>query len=460
MYPSLAAASYAAANEGYMYGNQHNPNHNSSHSGQSQSTPWANQAAAYMAEAGMPFVDQNYSARPINSTSGFGQFSKSNTTSSASHRDLTEAGRRAADISGFENFGPGTIGGQRRSEDGHGYPHDGELHRSITPPVSETESDFYANELGSPNGIMSSSFTANLLPQGLLGSLEGDVTPMEDGDQDVFSSTLQEALEYDPPTEDKVVDHDSGSESASEEDVYRSPVAESKVENGHKRLGGGISRFLPSKSASPGAKPISPANLPMFHPPSGPRRWFSGTGSSDNVNSFNFIHPIGTASNDSLSNLGPGYDASPFAPSDSEKKALKWGPLSKYRWAGNRPATSIKDIEEPTGENEGEQLSPNRFHFGGDLFRAPSQPVARSSSINAGTTFGSNWLSARHTASHDKSGAVDNGNEQGNGNGHGHEVDQGKMELEEGEEEKAQDKKAAFRFFSLRKPSSSNWSSS
>lgn len=354
----MAAAYEAAAQEGYLYGHQ-----------QSHSKQWANQAAAYMAEAGMPYLDQSYTARPAH----------------ANNRN------KLADLSGFEDFGPGATHHPKGT---------------TTPPISDSDSDVYGRDPGSPNGGISSSFSANLLPQGLFKSLEGDQTPLgPETDEDPTRSTLEEALKFDPPNGNShahVDGHDSGSESSDEHDLWRSPTY---VDKESKRHSG--SRLIPPTTTPPGNTPSIPG-LPALL---GSRRWFSGTSSAENVNSFSFMQPTSSTSNDSL-NLAGGYETSPFAPSASEKKALaaKWGPLSKYRWAGaNRDVQSV--------------LSGS----------------TRSTSTDLGTP-ASGWLSSRF------------GN--ANGNHTAHEAEH-KLDLDvaeqSGEEDERQDKKP-FRFFPLRKP--------
>jgi len=368
----MAAAYEVAAQEGYLYGHQ-----------QSQSNQWANQAAAYMAEAGMPYLGQTYTARPAH----------------AKHQS------KLADLSGFEDFGPGTA--------------DHVVKDKTTPPASDSESDIYGHDPGSPNGGISRSFSANLLPQGLFKSLEGDQTPLgTDADEEpIASSTLEEALNFDPPSNHAHVDgHDSGSESSDEHDPWGSPAELSKDP---KPLSGSL--FAPPTTTPPAAHSLS--GLPAS---AGARRWFSGSTSAENVNSFSFMQPTSTTSNDSLSLTG-GYEASPFAPSASEKKALalKWGPLSKYRWAGaNRdPQASLPGL-------------------------------TRSSSTELDTN-GSGWLSSRFGNANAHAHANLNRNVKGNKNvkGNGNLDSKSDLDIAEqsGEEDERQDKKP-FRFFSLRKP--------
>jgi len=345
----MAAAYEAAAQEGYQGNNQssHTVGHaNAPHGGASHGfrdnrnsggDQWAHQAAAYMAEAGMPHIDQNYSARPTHSTS-FGQFAKA-------HKVADD--RRPADLFGFEDFGPGAT-----------------HRRTTTPPASDSGSDIWGHDPGSPNGGISSSFSANLLPQGLFRSLEGDQTPLDastEFDDESVSGALDEHMDIfdvDPLGSSvnvvpvaSAVEHDgSGSEGSSEasgheagiepEHAWRSPLPNPPTLNmayGHPS--GSERQLLPPTSHTPPATNAPHGNgptLPGLPALSGSRRWYSGTSqSSENVNNIFGVSP----SNDSL--LLSTYEASPFAPSSTERQqlALKWGSLGK-RWARNEPTTA------------------------------------------------------------------------------------------------------------------------
>ncbi|WWD03510.1 hypothetical protein V865_001562 [Kwoniella europaea PYCC6329] len=399
----MAAAYEAAAQEGYLHSG-----YQPSHHGPSPVPPppgpptggrgaqqdqWQSQAAAYMAEAGMPHLGYDYTARPAHSGStGFGHLSKHPNPNSASSRDLESM--RRPDISGFEDFGPGTAFGSLAS---HAHSQGNQINRSTTPqPPSDSESDIYGQDPGSPYGGFSSS---NLLPQGLFRSLEGDQTPFVSGDEEL-PETFEEPLSFDldqhhhhpqhrDPTESTSTDTttststtvsklerqaedlqvDSGSSDSDEgdnededEDDWKSPLPEPKSlketkESGYKRLSSSSASRLvppaPTGSASPNTLSALPSLLP------GSRRWFSGTGvgtlSNDNIPSTastfgGFMHS--TTSNDSL-NL-PGYENNPFAPTSSEKKALanKWGPFgtsgSDNKWASafGRGSNNAKDNED------------------------------------------------------------------------------------------------------------------
>ncbi|WVR00273.1 hypothetical protein IAU59_007416 [Kwoniella sp. CBS 9459] len=332
---------------------------------------WASQAAAYMAEAGMPHLGYDYTARPAHSnTTGFGHLSKH--PNSASSRDLVEM-RRVTDVTGFEDFGPGAAGAGAATLKRGG---------TTTPPhpPSDSESDIYGHDPGSPNGGISTSFSANLLPQSLFSSLEGDQTPLVSGDEDL-PGTFDEPHSFDLDSDyqplsrlpvtvsDEVsgdADDSGGSDSGDDEDIWRSPMTvEPRLKDNHppmkRHSGSGPSssmygRLLAPTSSNPGSgypssmsnpainvntnnatTPTSPPNIPGLPALPGSRRWFSGTVSSDNIPSTfgGFMHP--TTSNDSLSLSGGTYESSPspFAPTSSEKKALaaKWAPFGK-RWTG------------------------------------------------------------------------------------------------------------------------------
>ncbi|OCF38219.1 hypothetical protein I316_00445 [Kwoniella heveanensis BCC8398] len=377
----MAAAYEAAAQEGYLHGgyNQHNASGGGGGGGASKNgsggnasggrggsgaadrqgqDQWASQAAAYMAEAGMPHLGYDYTARPAHSNStGFGHLSKH--PNSASSRDLAEM-RRATDFTGFEDFGPGAAAVKRTTTPPH--------------PPSDSESDIYGHDPGSPNGGISTSFSANLLPQSLFSSLEGDQTPLVSGDEDLpgtFDEPQSFDLDNDPPLPLPVTvsdeaaddgDDSGGSDSGGEEDIWRSPMtAEPRLKDHppmkrHSGSGSGMyGRLLaaptssnpgsgyPSTMSNPAinvnnatAATASPPNIPGLPALPGSRRWFSGTVSSDNIPSTfgGFMHP--TTSNDSLALSGT-YESSPspFAPTSSEKKALaaNWAPFGK-RWTG------------------------------------------------------------------------------------------------------------------------------
>ncbi|ORX40528.1 hypothetical protein BD324DRAFT_647455 [Kockovaella imperatae] len=373
----MAAAYEAAAQEGY---------HDSrAHAHQGHRDQWANQAAAYMAEAGMPMLDHNYTARPSQSAS-FGHLAGNKR---GSGEESTE------NPIGFDNFGPA--------------PRD--ILRPSTPPQSsDSGSDIWGHDPGSPNGGISSTFSANLLPQGLFRSLEGDQTPLRErmGDMPVLGmGTAQKTPSLgSPPANGHLVsklgvEKDDSSDSSSEHDLWRSPLPAA----GNLREG----RLLPPSTTPPGA-PALPGlpSLPIARP------WLS-TSSSEN---------LAFASNDPLVRT-TSYEANPnpFAPSASEKKALalgslNWGPLSR----GNRT------------RNEG------------------GAGTARNLSLNT------NWLSSRfphgsNNNTHPLKTSVSNDAirstlSAGQGN-------QSQGQNDESSENPGDSPKRPFRFFSLRRPTSS-----
>ena len=328
----MAAAYEAAAQEGYNAQSQSQQGFRERGGDQ-----WAHQAAQYMAEAGMPYIDhQNYTARPSHSTS-FGQFAKPPRSEE----------KRAADLIGFEDFGP--------------------TGRTTTPPASDSGSDVWGHDPGSPNGGISSSFSQNLLPQGLFRSLEGDGTPLDavtDIDEESVSG-LPQGIE---PMETFEHEDGSGSESSGEPEhtnqahPWKSPLAPNTL------YGPSTSerQLLPPSSRTPPANtnnsaPVLPG-LPI--PMAGSRRWFSATSSSEHVNVFG-ISP----SNDSL--LG-NLENNPFAPTSSEKQQLaaKWGTLGR-KWGRQDPPSPNRNANPQSNgwlsigkRDEGVDIPLNRQRLG------------------------------------------------------------------------------------------------
>ncbi|TXT12914.1 hypothetical protein VHUM_01315 [Vanrija humicola] len=423
----MAAAYEAAASEGYMHGQRQNKS----------DSQWASQAAAYMAEAGMPYLDQSYTARPAQTAaSGYGHLAHGNSNNS-SFRNLNDARHSAGDIAGFEDFGPGNS----RSLAALGQA-------KVTPPARDEPED-----QGSPLSVLSpSEFMDNWLPQGLVRSLEGDITPLEgagseaepeDDDDDGLLSTIHDALRTGPPANGG----DSGSDSG--EDSPR----------------------WPNDNAVSGARRVTPTGrFPNVTPPSHPggsnttlpgvnalpnsRRWFSTSPSSENVSSGFNLFPSGVAnvgSSDSLPLAIGGYE-SLFAPSASEKRALKWPLLGKARWSGNgnRSISGLDEITANLKESHGAGgsnfgLSPpgNGVLSAEELFnRAPVNENERGNSLEASQGGGSQWLSSRYfekrTVVVDEEGGVG--------------YDGGAEAEAEGETRRAApERKPSFRFFSLRK---------
>lgn len=325
----MAAAYEAAAQEGYLHQNQNQ---------------WAHQAAAYMAEAGMPYLGQDYTARSTARTAS--------ATVNNQHHDLT----------GFEDFGPGARA-DRADRDyqppkSHTpfHPPLAPLGHSATapPPFSHSTGTQHARSLdfptthtpeaadeegveeigpGSPNGI-------SFLPQGLFRSLEGDATPMDLEGQDSGGSDSGDEL-WRSPAQPEHTQAPSVSASASESKRLLPPSSTTPP--------GGAS------GAGAGAGVVTGPVLTGLPALPNSRRWFSGTGpasafsgsgsvSAENV-AFSFMQPPGTNSTDSLVNFDPSRP-SPFAPSASEKNALKW-PLS--RWArGNNNSNATPTTQQST----------------------------------------------------------------------------------------------------------------
>lgn len=401
----MAAAYEAAAQEGYLHQNQNQ---------------WAHQAAAYMAEAGMPYLSQDYTARPTRTTS-------------ANHH---------ADLSGFEDFGPGARDREVSSQQSmptlsslqhHQAQHQQQHHPShLLPPPSRSldittsrspNADEEEEEVeigpGSPNGT-------SFLPQGLFRSLDSDAA----------------SINLDGP--------DSGSDSGDE--LWRSP---GPAHNDHALVPTiSESKRLPAPNSTtpPNGAPSALPGLPALP---GSRRWFSGTSSNENV-AFSFMHPVGTTSNDSLN-----FDPSPFAPSASEKKALlKWGPLSKHRWArGNDTATA--PVSGPSARSSSVDL--------GNGVVPTSVSGGSGNGSGSGT---SNWLTSRFGSSSTSTSATDarahaafsafSRNQkpspvgEGFENGHPSPGEHAAQEVSLNvEEEDKQTEKKTFGFFSLRKTPSS-----
>ncbi|TYJ57234.1 hypothetical protein B9479_001966 [Cryptococcus floricola] len=378
----MAAAYEAAAQEGYQHGYQH------AHGG---TNPWATQAAAYMAEAGMPQLGYDYTAKTA--SSGAGNHLSKGGLASSSNKDLPGL-RQFADMTGFEDFGPGAPDGASVSRRGSA-----RVSRDVPPqpPTAPSDSEFeiYGHDPGSPNGI-SSSFSANLLPQGLFSSLEGETPYVGAGEFD-DPLKLETGFGGDP--------HSPGSGSSSGESsphFSRFPASSSPFApiNNNQSANTRIPSHMKQRPSGPGIGSVSASRLPLLastspslspkglNPPAhsttpplipglpslpGSRRWVSGTMSSDNLslpsipsstkhsNPFSGFgalhHPSLTSSNDSLhlpapsgpyslqaSSSSPALDVplpvgagavgdfSPFAPTEGEKKALQLGTPGK--WGG------------------------------------------------------------------------------------------------------------------------------
>jgi hypothetical protein len=232
------------------------------------------------------------------------------------------------DISGYEGFGP--LGAPVQGfSDGH--------HASFLEP----------EEPGSPN-VMSSSFTANLLPQGLFRSLEGDQTPQDvktelDDPMDILD--LDPANLELPKSPEKSEEHSGQTPKPASSD----PVSHDVGSNG----GQGSKESDEDPASLQVSLDEASRKLAEYHDETDgprPRRWFSSSklkgptdavlenGSGGHLNDLFGMPLAQTISNESLLVPGGGFDNNPFAPSAAEKRALRWGSIGK--WAGGARQTS------------------------------------------------------------------------------------------------------------------------
>lgn len=202
------------------------------------------------------------------------------------------------------------------------------------------------DEPGSPSGTMSSSFSVNLLPQGLFSSLEGDVTPV-DGQTEMGDSA--DELTHD---DDHVVQLDEELRTSSHPPSGTQPPADS--------------RTPPSFSQGPQhAQPLAVVDDPdklrrimddlndaghQQQANAAGRRWFQPKPRSANEvtapTSTLFGAPLGlTTSNESLRmpHSASALGDNPFAPSAAEKRALKWGSLGKWGIGGPKAARETSE---------------------------------------------------------------------------------------------------------------------
>lgn len=237
---------------------------------------------------------------------------------SAQYRNTTATSLPAPafrDLTGFEGFGP--LGAPSQAECEHEDP-------------------------GSPLGNMSSSFTANLLPQELFRSLEGDQTPAQD------------KLDLDNPWDLNV----EPMESRVGEDKWTLPTPKA-VSPAHEHP--------PLISQDP--SPEEARNSPALDPGKlsraiqdmnddarndGPRRWcsssklsaldasspFSGYAVGKDRHSTLGFPLAQTTSNESLPLPNAGY-SNAFAPSAAEKKTLRWSSLGKWGNLQGRQETTF-----------------------------------------------------------------------------------------------------------------------
>lgn len=378
----MAAAYEAAASETYLHGQRQNQ----------ADSEWASQAAAYMAEAGMPMLDQSYTARPTQTaTSGYGHLSRPHPNNS-SYRSLSDSLKQVPgqrDLTGFENFGPGVaapgapVGPTRSLASRRPSMNTQQPTAQVPVPIEDA---------GSPiNGPMPASFPDSWLPQGLVRSLEGDVTPLDSGfsdaapEDDELFMTLRDAV-----AEGVAPGQQDNSSSDSADDSPPWPTQDGSEPS---RRMTPTMRLSNSASSTHSNSKSTPALQHMGSLPS--RRWFSGApSSSDNLSSFNMFPTVGRGSSDSLPL--PGFESA-FAPSASEKRALKWPLLNKARWSGNT-SNGISGLDEITAglKNDlgGEPLG---------LSHSTSNPLTSSNGLSAEELFnrapGSEWMAASAPAS-------------------------------------------------------------
>jgi hypothetical protein len=203
---------------------------------------------------------------------------------------------------------------------------------------------------------MSSSFTANLLPQGLFRSLEGDATPVDDRAIDLDDYDAEDDFVGQSHV---LVPDDPGPFARQEgEDSTTPPATQSGQDDGEDEATSGGDASSPRQSS--GRQPEfdveqqrdshrEDGDLSSSPLKSSPRRWFAKVKSGINApgdlpEHNNRAHPNGstalygrplslTLSNDSLIGPGQGFESA-FAPSAAEKRALRWGSIG--RWASNR----------------------------------------------------------------------------------------------------------------------------
>lgn len=347
----MAAAYEAAASETYHHGQRQNQADNQ----------WASQAAAYMAEAGFPHLDQSYTARPPTTSGGYGHLARQATPVFRNHdkttpppgtnlavNTSTAVPEKLADVPGFEDFGPGTL-------------------RSLARPTPHLEEP---EDQGSPSGPISASFPNSWLPQGLVRSLEGDITPLE-GASEIAPSDDEGVLFSFPPNDapngSSSPGADSGSDSGGDSPYWpANHSSEDGSRQSHRRVT--PQRFSPHMGSN--------STLPNMGNAQS-RRWFSTSPSSENVSSsFNLFPGSGVGSSDSLPLAG---FESPFAPSASEKRALKWPLLGKARW-GSTNGNGMSGLEEITAglrDTAYNGTSGNNVLNAEELFnRVPASPTA------------------------------------------------------------------------------------
>lgn len=405
----MAAAYEAAASESYNHGHRQNQVDNQ----------WASQAAAYMAEAGFPHLDNSYTGRPAHNSTSFGhsnQYNRPHLTSST----FTPVGDQRPQVHGFEDFGPGV--GNRSLATG-----------SSTPPI---EVGPRTEDTGSPLGPMPASFPDSWLPQGLVRSLEGDITPLEGAGSEV---DVDEDDKFQSPSENRASpDSPRSTESGEDSPRWASEGHDSAFY--HRRVTP-TSRFQ-TNATSPNPAG-SAATLPGMGGLANSRRWFSTSPSSENVgSSFMFNSGVpGVGSSDSL----PGFDSA-FAPSASEKRALKWPLLGKSRWTGNgRSISGLDEIAANLKNGDASPMSLGGAAFGlspptngglsaEELFNRAAERDSFDAPQPIGSSFGSTWRPFKSSPSHSPEANTHEIHDDDRLDGHG-----------------PPERKPSFRFFSLRK---------
>lgn len=249
-----------------------------------------------------------------------GQHQRMSTQATASIlRDTAQQYRNTAtlppsafrDLSGFEGFGP------------------------LGAPVQTGEAEI--EDPGSPMGNLSASFTANLLPQELFRSLEGDQTPSE---SKLDLEDPWDTMEFQQPAEETAA--------STLDDKWALPTPKAVSPAPAHEQAPGL-----SNDPSPEESRNSPAlNAGLLHRAiqhmdhdtrsDAPRRWFSssklnaldasspfsGYNANDRHSTLGF--PLAqTTSNESLPLPNAGY-SNAFAPSAAEKKTLRWSSLGKW----------------------------------------------------------------------------------------------------------------------------------
>jgi hypothetical protein len=276
-------------------------------------------------EAGMPSLDQNYTARPNPGRS---------------------QGKRLTELMALDD-----VDTRDKRLSGEGF---GQVLGLAANRLAAHEQDDISeyDDPASPNGGISTSFSANLLGQGLFNSLlGGDQTPTDNDE-----TTLEEALSFGPAE-----DSDEETDETKKRFFPASPL--------NSRTSAPPVPVLPSLPALPGS-----------------RRWFSGTmsASAENLHTFPSTdslasHPPNQGSGASTT-AGSLYESSPFAPSESERKKL--GGMWQMGGIGKRFSSARTDLkEEPLGRSTSLDL--------------PAHAREESAPVRFGTSPQQSWM-ARH----------------------------------------------------------------